>query len=345
MKVAWGTRVGRILRRVGGSRRAKCVVGTAFALVVTLVTVVLFVRGGGDADADEAPVAALGITAPNTPPDLAGLTVGEHTVLAAGTDRSYRSLVPAADTGPTTSARLPLVIVLSGRGEGGWTAARSTGFLPLARRGQAALVFPEGVSRSWNAGIGCCGAAGRSQLADTAFVDAVRSDALSVLPVDPTRVYLVGYSNGGKLAYTVACTDPRSYAGVATYGAVPLAPCRTAAPLPFVLAAGVRDAILPFRGAPRAKPPTASVRAAAVELSARDRCTPVPISSRTGPATVERWTGCASATGVELLVYPFADHAWPPSAAGLMWAYLTGFPAASAAAPATRSPAPPPEHA
>ena len=41
----------------------------------------------------------------------------------------------------------------------------------------------------------------------------------------PARVYLVGYSNGGKLAWSLACGHPALFAAVATYGAVPLTPC------------------------------------------------------------------------------------------------------------------------
>jgi polyhydroxybutyrate depolymerase len=97
---------------------------------------------------------------------------------------------------------LPLLVVLHGRGQPPWTAVRSTGFLPLARRDQAVLIYPDGLSRSWNAGSGCCGVAGIRGTPDTAFVAAVVADVLRALPVDPARVYLAGYSNGGKLAWS-----------------------------------------------------------------------------------------------------------------------------------------------
>lgn len=331
---------------VRGGHRARFVALTTFALFVALVTIILFVRGGL-ASATEAPVSALGITAPNTPPDLVGVVVSEHTVAGPGVPRTYRAVVPAGAAAATAATgRLPLLIVLSGRGEGSWTAARTTGFLPLAQRGAAVLVYPDALGRSWNAGGGCCGVAGRTGTQDTDFIAAVTTDATATLPVDAARVYLAGYSNGGKLAYTVSCVDPQRYAGVATYGAVPLAPCPGAEPIPFLMAAGVRDAILPFNGAPRAHPPTAAVRPAAAGLAARDRCTGPATTSRAGSANSSNFTDCADGTGVELLVFPFYDHAWPPTLAGSIWSYLTGFSpgitAPGITAPATRSPVEPP---
>jgi polyhydroxybutyrate depolymerase len=288
----------------------------------------------GSSDATEAPVSALGVTAPDTPPDLAGTTVAGHTVLVGGTARTFRTIFPERPA----AMRLPLLIVLAGRGEGGWTAVRTTGFLPLARSGRAALAYPDGIGRSWDAGGGCCGVAGRQGTPDTALVAAVAAGAERALPIDPARVYLAGYSNGGKLAYAAACADPDRYAGVATYGAVPLTACtgRTR-PLPFLLAAGVRDPILPFGGAPHAHPPTLGVPAAAAGLVAHDRCVTTPQRSSSGPATLTRWTGCAGGTSVELAVYPAADHGWPPSVAGLMWTFLTGAPVTACAAAFTTS--------
>jgi polyhydroxybutyrate depolymerase len=270
----------------------------------------------------EAPVAALGVLAPNTPPDLGGTTVATGSVVVDGTTRTFRTIV-SAQLPP--GKRLPLLIVLAGRGEGGWTAVRTTGFLPLARSGRAALAYPDGIDRSWNAGGGCCGVAGRQRAPDAAVVAAVATAVQRDLPVDPARTYLAGYSNGGKLAYTAACADPGRFAGVATYGAVPLSACPDRAhPLPFLLAAGVRDPILPFTGAPRAQPPTSGVQAAAAGLVRADQCPATPVRRTAGATTVTSWTGCASGSSVELVVYPEQDHAWPASVGELMWTFLSG---------------------
>ena len=273
-------------------------------------------------------------TVPSTPPDLVGTVVAEHSIEVGGVARTYRTIAPA---GPATHA-LPLLVVLHGRGQPPWTAVRSTGFLPLARRDQAVLVYPDGLSRSWNAGSGCCGVAGIRGTPDTAFVAAVVADVLRALPVDPARVYLAGYSNGGKLAWSLACVHPALFAAVATYGAVPLAPCPAGRPLPSLMAVGVHDRVLPIGGDPTARPPIPSARVAARWLAARDRCAAAPATTTEGDAVRTRFGACAAGAEVDLLVYPGADHSWPAGVTDLMWTFLSG---RHSPAPATRAPAAP----
>lgn len=290
-----------------------------FALFTVLTTVAVVLSGSAGATA--VPVrAAVPALAPATPPDLAGTLVAEHTLTMGGIARTYRSIIPAVGA----AHPLPLLVVLHGRGQQPWTAVRSTGFLPYARQGQAALVYPDGLSRSWNAGSGCCGVAGTRGTPDTAFVTAVVADALRDLPVDPSRVYLVGYSNGGKLAWLLTCTHPGLFSAVATYGAAPLSACPAAKALPSLMAVGVHDDVLPIGGNPRAHPALPSARVAAGWLVRRDRCTAAAVTTTVGGAVLQRWTQCAAGTEVDLAVYPGADHYWPSAVTGLMWKFLDG---------------------
>ena len=248
----------------------------------------------------------------------------EHTLVVAGQARTYRTVAPRA------GHDLPLLVVLHGRGQSPQATMEQTGFLGLVRKGRAALAFPDGIGRSWDAGGGCCGLAGARAAPDGAFVAAVVGAALHELPVDPSRVYLVGYSNGGKLAYAVACAHPGLIAAVATYGAVPLAPCPGGTPLPYLLAAGELDAVMPFTGAPRQHPPLPSVRTAVAWLRAQDGCTGAPTEVTVGAAVVQHWTACRPGSEVTFVRYPLSGHTWPTSgivgepaaAATVMWSFL-----------------------
>jgi polyhydroxybutyrate depolymerase len=260
--------------------------------------------------------------APVAPPQP---VMAVRTLSVGGTARTYRSFVP-----PGPPGRYPLVLVLHGRGQSWRTAVDQTGFLSLARRHQAVLVFPDGVGRSWNAGSGCCGLAAREKVADVAFIESVRQDALHRLPVDPSRVYLVGYSNGGKLAYSLDCEHATSFAAVATYGSAPLAACPAGTPpTPFLIANGQRDTILPYGGAAKAHPPTPSVRTAVGWLRAQDGCTGSAQVSRTGQLVRQDWTHCRAGSSVVSLDYVDVGHTWPstpkagsPSVSNLMWQFL-----------------------
>lgn len=246
-------------------------------------------------------------------PALGGV---EHVLTVAGVRRTYRTFAPPAGHG------LPLLVVLHGRGQSPRTAIQQTGFAGLAAQGRAAVVYPDGIGRSWNAGDGCCGVAGARGSADTAFVAAVVAASVHDLPVDAAKVYLVGYSNGGKLAYAAACAQPTLYAAVATYGSVPLVPCRAGPPRPFLLAAGQLDQVLPFGGAAHAHPPLPPVRTALGWLRAQDGCTGTPAAQPVGASTVQRWTTCRPGSGVTFVLFPHAGHTWPAALSAQIWSFL-----------------------
>lgn len=260
---------------------------------------------------------------PPRPASRSGPVSEVHTVTVDGVARTYRAIVPAQPTG-----KLPLLIVLHGRGQTDPAVLRMTGFVELAQQQQAVLVLPDGEQRSWNAGHGCCGFAGAHQAPDVPFVAATVADAVHRWPVDPERVYLVGYSNGGKLAYSAVCAHPRLFAAVATYGAVPLSPCPAGTPaVSVMLAAGTADQVLPLHGKPGGHPPLPSVAQVVSWLRTQDGCPALAQTSQSGGAIVQRWAGCAGGTDVESVVYPGRGHAWPsggsPATATLMWTFLS----------------------
>ena len=252
-----------------------------------------------------------------------------HSLVVGGLIRTYRSFSPP---GP---GRWPLLVVLHGRGQSVRSVIDQGDFVNLVHQRRAVVAYPDGVGRSWNAGGGCCGVAAARGTPDAAFVEAVVADASRVLPVAPKRVYLVGYSNGGKLAYRLACARPTLFAAVATYGAAPLAACPAGRPpVPMLLAVGARDGVLPFAGAPRAHPPLPSNRVSLGWLRAEDGCADTPKVGSAGRATVRRWTDCAPGGAVESVVYPGAAHGWPggttgPGLSALVWDFLNEHPAGS----------------
>jgi polyhydroxybutyrate depolymerase len=91
----------------------------------------------------------------------------------------------------------PLVIFLPGWH---WTAAYAqsqTGATGYADWHNFSLVYAEGIGAAWNAG-GCCG---NDRADDDQYLADVVAVAAKLTPVDRHRIYLMGFSNGGMMAF------------------------------------------------------------------------------------------------------------------------------------------------
>ena len=86
---------------------------------------------------------------------------------------------------------------------------------------------------------------------DVALLRRVVDEVAHVHPVDRRRVYAVGWSNGGMLAYRAACEAPDLLAAVAVVaGAYTSAQtCRPTVATPTMVVHGRRDAVVPWAGA------------------------------------------------------------------------------------------------
>jgi len=91
---------------------------------------------------------------------------------------------------------------------------------PLAESVGFLYVLPEGSrdssgNRFWNATDACCAQAG-SKIDDVAYLKAIIEGVSASFNVDRKRVYVVGHSNGGFMAYRMACDQADLIAGIAS---------------------------------------------------------------------------------------------------------------------------------
>ncbi len=87
-------------------------------------------------------------------------------------------------------------------------------------------------------------------------------EALAAYPIDPRRLYLLGFSQGSMMSYAFALTQPGRVAGVIAHsGYIPLAALEAAARIdaaglrgkPFIIAHGARDRMIPVQWAQAAR--------------------------------------------------------------------------------------------
>lgn len=169
---------------------------------------------------------------------------GERVVLDSG--RAYVLHVPPqARKDPQAVAGRPAMVVLHALLTGPADAATSTGFDALADRDGVLVAYPSGVKRSFNAGL-CCGQAAVHEVDDVAFLEDVVADLRAR---GAGRVSVVGFSNGGMMAYRFACARPELVDTVGVLsGTLEVPSC--GGPIRALHLHGTRDTAVPFEGAP-----------------------------------------------------------------------------------------------
>ncbi|MCU1589577.1 MAG: putative LpqP (hydrolase/esterase) [Frankiales bacterium] len=157
-----------------------------------------------------------------------------------------RALIEVAPR--TSHGRLPLVIVLHGRRQTASRAERTQHWDQFAGAGRAVIVYGAGYGGSWNAGS-CCGPAQGRHIDDVRYLLQVITREEKRPDVDPRRVLLVGFSNGGMLAFRFACEHPGLLSGLAVVeGSLQVPTCRPAVPLSVLDVEGDRDRVVPYLG-------------------------------------------------------------------------------------------------
>ena len=119
-------------------------------------------------------------------------------------DESYDVVVIGGGAAGLSGA-VPLVVMLHGGYGNGVQAEDSYHWDPEADAGHFLLALPDGLNASWNGGGGCCGKSARQDVDDVAFLTQMVTMLRGEISIDPHRVYIAGVSNGGVMAYRMAC--------------------------------------------------------------------------------------------------------------------------------------------
>jgi polyhydroxybutyrate depolymerase len=117
----------------------------------------------------------------------------------------------------------------------------------IARRSGWAVLYPSGLSGSWNGGA-CCGRSSRQHVDDVTYVGKLVRFISAHLDATTTTVDLFGHSNGGMLALTLACRDPATYSSVVTVAANLETDDCAPDPPPFLIVRGAKDTTVPIAG-------------------------------------------------------------------------------------------------
>lgn len=236
----------------------------------------------------------------------------ERTLVSGGIKREYILRLPKdAPPGPR-----PLVIALHGALQPAGVMQRYLDLDAVADREGFVVAYPRGLNLLWNDG--------RSSVAGFIPILRKRDDARFVLDLlerleaegiaDPSRAYLMGFSNGGFLTAFVACRYADRFAAYATLMmTVPVGyaeTCQPSKPVPILMMNGTYDPIVPMFGRPTPGARLMSASESAALFARLDGCE-APEESTAPHARIVRWNRCSPGSAVAF--YEIAGGHQPPA--------------------------------
>jgi len=236
----------------------------------------------------------------------------ERTIVSGGRQREFILHVPTnAPPGPK-----PVVIALHGALQPAGVMQRYLDLDAVADREGFIVAYPKGMNLLWNDG--------RSSVAGFLPILFERDDGRFVLDVmerlvadglaDPSRAYLMGFSNGGFLTAYMACRYPDRFAAFATMMmTVPVnyaQDCKPSRPAPILMMNGTYDPIVPMFGRPTPGARLMSATESAQFFARLGRCTSPQVTTGDG-VRIARWKQCAG--GSEVAFYEIAGGHQPPT--------------------------------
>ncbi len=225
--------------------------------------------GAGDKELSAPDASAPDTVAPDTTPPPSFPTPPEK----LGGERPADYYLPADYTHDKT---WPLVVLLHGFSANGQVQNLYLGISKHVDDLGFILVVPNGTMnpnglRFWNATGACCDNFGQG-VDDEAFLLGLLDETMTYFNVDPQRVSLLGHSNGGFMAYHMACHAGDRISAIASIAGSTYfdeADCPGTTPVSVLQIHGTQDQSIAFNGVPRS--PMYAGYPSAVEIMERWR--------------------------------------------------------------------------
>ena len=250
---------------------------------------------------------------------------GVHGIVVGPLTRSYLLHVPTRR--PISPAGVvlpyPLLIVLHGSSGSADDIRQVTKMDSLSETARFLVAYPSGVQGAgglypsdWNAGL-CCGAAGRENVDDVAFISTLITEVARKLTLDRQRIYVVGFSDGGRMAHHLACRLSPTIAAIGVVsGSLKDDGCAPTKPVAVIAIHGTSDDQVAYDDASLTAPskPLTGVAATlppSVQFwLAADGCGAGTVSHMSANVVRTSFAGC---TGAEVAFYTIkgGTHGWP----------------------------------
>lgn len=174
----------------------------------------------------------------------------DHQLKVGTLTRTYSLHIP---TFPPDGKAVPLVIVLHGSGDSGRGIEDMTQFSPLSDREGFIVAYPDALDENWNDGREAADIDSQfHHVDDVGFLSALIDDISKGHRIDPKRIFVTGFSNGGILAdYAGAQLADRLAAVAPVSGGIAepfAAHFKPSGPISVLIIHGDSDKLVPYEG-------------------------------------------------------------------------------------------------
>ncbi|MEQ1697718.1 MAG: PHB depolymerase family esterase [Hyphomicrobiaceae bacterium] len=251
-----------------------------------------------------------------------GAAPGYESIVIAGKTRTFMRYTPNRVLGK----KAPVVFALHGA-KG--TADRLAGYLGLndvADREGFVVVYPQGEKNRWNDGRAAdkTGGGEASDANDFEFLNRL-ADALVVQGVaDRNRIYMLGVSNGGFMAFNAACNVASRFAAyasvIASMPVEAIAKCKPGRAVPVMMINATADELIKIDGGPgkfgiSGNAPPMDVAKHFAELAGCKSVSAMALPDadpKDGTrVSLSSWGGCVPGSGIEFYAVDGGGHQAP----------------------------------
>ena len=238
--------------------------------------------------------------------------------------RTYYLHVPASYQ---PSQAVPLLLAFHSRSTDGREILRTSQFVGWAADMNFIVAAVNGAvhegASSWNAG-NCCTNATTYEENDVLLASTIIDFVESNYAVDQSRVWASGHSNGGMMAYRLACdlSDKITAIAVVT-GALVDDTCNPTKPVSILHIHGNLDTTIPFHGGGKFETP--SIFHSVQEMAYKNSCTGSPRDSSDEIEERYIWN-CTSGVETQLVNYQEQSHGWGIGYTGEILRFLFAHP-------------------